>query len=427
VKIAYIVGAFPYITETFVTNQIVGMAARGHQVDVYTTVPKTVGDVPEAVRRYGLLGRTQYLFGSPNYALRLCKAILWTLREGWRLRRVLLRSINVFRYGRSAASLALLCAALTVQHRTRARYDIIHCQFGVYGALALRLKEIGALDGRLVVSFRGYDATKYLSNHPHAYDELFRRADLVLPVSGALGSRLVSAGCDRAKIEVHHSGIECDKFIFTERRMGKGEPVKLLSVARLTEKKGMEYAVRAVALLVEAGYSLTYQIVGEGPLRLMLQELIRELGVSAHVQLLGWRDHKDVMALLEQAQVLLAPSVTSADGDEEGIPNAIKEAMAVGVLVLSTWHGGIPELVEDGVSGVLVGQRDATALAQGLRRILDRPEQWSSMGRAARRRVESEFDIQRLNDELLALYNRVIRENETTMGQLHQAQVVQAS
>jgi colanic acid/amylovoran biosynthesis glycosyltransferase len=304
-RIAYIVGSFPYVTETFVINQVVGMAARGYQVDIYTTVSGAVGDIPASVQRYRLMERTSYLFGSPNYVLRFLKALLWVLRDGLRLARVSLRSLNVFRYGRSAVSLGLLCAALTLQRRNGGCYDIVHCQFGTYGELALRLLEIGAMSGKLVVSFRGYDATKYLREHPHAYDELFLRAARILPVSEALTRRLVEAGCDRAKIVVHHSGIECAKFRYILRQRSQGEPTQLLSVARLTEKKGIEYAVRAVAHLVEAGRVVSYWIVGEGPLDTQLESLIEELGVGKQVRLLGWRNHNEVVNLLERSHILM--------------------------------------------------------------------------------------------------------------------------
>lgn len=410
-RIAYLVGSFPYVTETFVVNQVVGMAARGHQVDVYTTAPETVHHVSEGVRRYRLMERTHYLFGSPNRPIRAVKAALWLLRDGWRLPRVLLRSLNVARYGRAAASLGLLCAALTLHRRNAGRYDIVHCQFGTLGELALRLREIGALSGKLVVSFRGFDATKYLRAHPRAYDELFRCADLVLPVSEALAHRLVEAGCDRSKIVVHHSGIECAKFPYIERGRSVREPMQLISVARLTEKKGIEYAIRAVAQLVAAGRAVSYRIVGEGQLRLQLESLVAKLGVGTQVQLLGWRSHDEVVTLLERAHVLVAPSVSAADGDEEGIPNAVKEAMAMGMPAVSTRHGGIPELIEDGVSGFLVPERDAETLAQRLLYLADHPEQWGPLGRAAREHIKSQFDIHRLNDELAHLYQGLLMRN----------------
>jgi colanic acid/amylovoran biosynthesis glycosyltransferase len=404
-NIAYIVGSFPHVSETFIVNQIVGMAARGHVVNIYTTVPNVSRDVPAAVQRYRLLERTHSLYGPRNPLLRAVKAISLVASEGWRAPRLVGRALNILRYGRVAASLGLLCAGLTMRRQQRTgSYDVVHCQFGIYGEAALKLQEIGAFSGKLVTSFRGFDATKYLRSHPHAYDALFREGHLFLPVSQSLMECLIEAGCDRSKAVVLHSGIDCARFQYNERRHLKGEAMNILTIGRLTEKKGITYAIQAVAQVIASGRNLSYVIAGEGPLRAELQRLVDELSLSEHVHLLGWRTHDQVVDLIEAAHVLLAPSVTAADGDEEGIPNSVKEAMATGMPVVSTSHGGIPELVEDGVSGYLVPERDVEAIADRLRHLIDHPQTWAAMGKAARTRVLAEFDTEKLNDELERLY-----------------------
>src|SRR6185436_3798725 len=200
----------------------------------------------------------------------------------------------------------------------------------------------------------------------------------------------------------HHMGIDCGRFRFRARQKEPGQAPRLLSIARLVEKKGVEYAIRAAARL--RGVDFHYDIVGDGPLRPGLEQLVRELDVADRVNLLGWKQQTEVVQLLEQAHLLVAPSVTGRDGDQEGIPVAMMEAMAMGLPVLSTQHSGIPELVEDGRSGYLVPERDVDALAEGLKRLLTAPEQWAEMGEAGRRRVEADYDIHRLNDRLVGLF-----------------------
>jgi len=124
--------------------------------------------------------------------------------------------------------------------------------------------------------------------------------------------------------------------------------------------------------------------------------------------MVGSKSHDEVVQVLAQSHILIAPSVTAADGDEEGIPNTLKEAMAMGLPVISTLHAGIPELVEDGVSGFLVPEHNVEALADRLMRLVDHPETWAAMGRAGRRQIEAEFDTDRLNDELLVLYKGML-------------------
>jgi colanic acid/amylovoran biosynthesis glycosyltransferase len=408
-RIAYVVGGFPVISETFIVNQIAGMVARGCHVDIFATSKETTSRLPEAVVRYRLMERVHRLDAPQNYFLRLYRIMLLLLVYGWRAPGAVTRSVNVIRYGRSAATLGLLYTVLTLIRLGVRSYDVIHAQFGTYGLLALRLIETtGSLRGELVTSFRGYDATKSLQAHPHAYDALFLKGGLFLPVSQALAKRIVEAGCDPAKAHVHHSGIECAKFRYLEHRRAADEATRIVLIGRLVEKKGMGYGIQAIARVIASGRALSCTIVGAGPLRGELERLILKLDVGAHVRMVGSQSHDEVIQVLAQSHILLAPCVTAADGDEEGIPNTLKEAMAMGLPVISTVHAGIPELVEDGASGFLVPERNVEALADRLMRLVDHPETWVAMGRAGRRRIEAEFDIDRLNDELLELYQGMI-------------------
>lgn len=407
-RIAYVVGGFPVISETFVVNQIAGMAARGCHVDIFATSAGTTARLPEAVERYRLMERVHRLDAPRNYLLRLYRILLLLLIYGWRAPGAVMRSVNVARYGWSAATLGLLYAVLTLIRLGARHYDVIHAQFGTYGPLALRLVETGALRGEIVTSFRGYDATKYLQANPHAYAVLFRKGKFFLPVSHALARRIVEAGCDPARVHVHHSGIECARFQYLERKRPPDEATRIVMIGRLVEKKGIGYGIQAIARVIASGRALSCIIIGAGPLREELERLIRKLGIDAHVRMVGSKSHDEVIQVLAQPHVLIAPSVTAADGDEEGIPNTLKEAMAMGLPVISTVHAGIPELVEDGVSGFLVPEHDVAALADRLMRLVDHPETWAAMGRAGRRRIEAEFDTDRLNDELLVLYQGML-------------------
>jgi colanic acid/amylovoran biosynthesis glycosyltransferase len=176
----------------------------------------------------------------------------------------------------------------------------------------------------------------------------------------------------------------------------------------------LEYAIRAIARLKASGRRLVYTVAGEGPLRAHLDRLIGELGLQAEVQLVGPKDKGEVVALLGLSHLFIAPSVTAEDGNQEGIPNALKEAMATGIPVISTRHSGIPELVESGESGFLVPERDSDALAERLAYLVDHPECWPSMGRAGRERIEAEFDSEKLNEELVELYREVVEGVVTT-------------
>ena len=404
-RIAYFVNEFPAFSQPFVLNQVIGAIAAGHDVDIFAAQRVEGAEKNSLVQQHRLMERIEYTtLPAGRYLARLGAALATLFNPTYRgSRRPLLRALNFFRYGRDAASLRLFFQCRHVAHR--APYDIVHCQFGTLGPHALRLRDLGALSGRLVVSFRGYDATKFVNEHPHCYDDLFVRGDMFLPVSNGLRARLIELGCPAAKIQVLHSGLDCQQFRFKERRgPALGEPVQIISVGRFVEKKGLRYGIQAMALLRKQGLDARYVVIGDGELRTDLEKLIDTLQLGDKVTLKGWQRHDEVVTLMDNAHILLAPSITAADGDQEGIPNVVKEAMALGLPVISTDHSGIPELVDDGVSGFLVPEKDPVAIAQRVTQLCARTENWAAIGRSARTKVETEFDIVRLNDRLLTLY-----------------------
>jgi colanic acid/amylovoran biosynthesis glycosyltransferase len=228
----------------------------------------------------------------------------------------------------------------------------------------------------------------------------------MLPISEHWRRRLLELGCPPEKVRVFRMGVALDTFEFRPRR-AEGAPVSLLSVGRLVEKKGFEFGLRAFAGALHAHPGLRYDIAGDGPLREPLERLARELGLAERVRFHGRLLRSEVEQLRRRANILLAPSVTDGEGDQEGIPVVIMEAMASGIPVISTRHSGIPELVVDGETGLLAPERDAPALVAALDRLLAESELSERLARAARERVAALHDQARLNDELAQLLGEV--------------------
>jgi colanic acid/amylovoran biosynthesis glycosyltransferase len=400
-KVAFFVDVFPRLSNTFIINQITGLLTRGHEVDIFA---RAIGDFDHAhgdVGRYCLGERMRHIAVPRRRLHRLVKAARLVIgQRAWHA--AVADALNVRRHGRDALSLVQLYTVLSFL--AWREYDVVHCQFGKLAPLLLPLRESGVLSAKLVTSFRGADLTRQLPKEQEKYDRLFSVGDLFLPVSGTFARRLVDAGCDPDRVVVHHSGIVCDLFPFQERHLAHGEQARLLFIGRLTEKKGVGYAVEALSRLIAAGRDVVLTIIGDGEERERIELQVDRLGVRQCVRLIGYQDQKSVISHLRRSHLLIAPSVTAADGDQEGIPNVLKEAMAMGLAVVATRHSGIPELVEDGVSGYLVAERDSDALAGSISRLLDEPESWPAMGRAGRAKVEAEFDSGRLNDQLVDLY-----------------------
>lgn len=388
------------LSETPVLNQITGLVKRGHEVDIFGDRPRVAGPYHPTIDTFGLLARAAYRPDLPASTVgRWQKSFALLARSRGAEREALLRSMNVLVHGTRAATGRL--PLQTAQFFPVRQYDVIQAGFGEQGLKGLRMKRVGAIRGRLVTAFRGADLSRHLrSRGTSVYRRLFREGDLFLPVSRAFQVRLEQLGCPPGKIAVHRTGIDLTQFPFNP--VIPDSRLRLVSVGRLVEKKGLEDALRALKSL-EPGLVQSYTIVGEGPLRPRLEDLARTLGLAG-VTFAGPVPQREVQARILRSDLLMAPSVTAPDGDEEGIPNVIKEAMALGRMVLSTRHSGIPELVEHGVTGFLAGEKDPEGLSKVLRHLHDHRETWPAMLDAARTRIETEYDIEKLNDQLVARY-----------------------
>ena len=126
------------------------------------------------------------------------------------------------------------------------------------------------------------------------------------------------------------------------------------------------------------------------------------------VKLLGWKQQQEIVNILDSCHIFMAPSVTGSDGNQDAPVNTLKEAMAMGLPVISTFHGGIPELVEDGISGFLIPERNAEAIAEKLTYLIEHSEIWQQMGASGRKQVETKYDMNQLNDELIEIYQQII-------------------
>jgi colanic acid/amylovoran biosynthesis glycosyltransferase len=409
-RVAFIVGSFPVLSETFIVNQITGLLDRGHEVDIYSDKPGDTSKVHPDVKKYHLLERTYYLPAIPtNLFWRIWNGIGLLFANLFKAPLLTLRSLNVFRYGEQALSLWLLYTAVP---NLKTSYDIIHCQFGTQSFRGMAFRTINAPEAKLITTFRGHDISRFVQEKgDNIYDQLFKTGDFFLANCDFFKRRAIQLGCDEQKIVVHRSGLDCSKFVFRLRHFPIDSLTRIATTGRLVEKKGIEYCIRAVAKVALIHPNIEYNIIGDGPLRDDLQHLIQELGVSSKANLLGWKNEQEIIQILSNTHIFIAPSVTAKDGNQDAPINVLKEAMAMGLPVISTFHGGIPELVEDGVSGFLVPERDVDALAEKLSILIEHPELWPEMGRAGRAYVEAHYDLHKLNDKLVKLYQQLYLEN----------------
>lgn len=406
-KIAMLVPKFPTISETFILNQITGLIDKGHTVDILAFNKGDTEVIHETVHKYNLMDKVYYLGGDipNNKVARVLKVLPYLLRKSPNIKDVI-KTMNFFKYGIDVLSLRCLYTLLNMSNKKN--YDIIHCQYGPHGIEALILKELGLLSGEIITSFRGFDITNALPRNLVGYKKLFAKEALFLPVCKHFKKILIENGCPENKIYVHYSGIDTKKFT-PEQNQEKKDYFHILSTARLEEKKGLKYAIKAVADLLKNGKNVRYTIIGDGSLRNELHSQIKSYNAQSSIKLVGRKNHKELVQYLNSADLFLAPSITAENGNQEGIPNAIKEAMLMKVPVISTFHSGIPELIDDNITGYLVPEKDPKAICKKIKFVMENSEYQKKVVDRAMKKVQKQFSIDVLNDELENIYKKVIR------------------
>ena len=406
-KIAFIVAAFPKLSETFILNQITGLLDLGHDVQIFACANPNEGKIHRQVRDYNLIERTHYVPLVPqNKVKRVYEALQLIVMNVYRYPVTILITLNIFKCGRSFFSLRKLFQVIPFLGR---HFDVIHCHFGPTGRSFLFLKDI--VSGKYITSFHGYDVSSYVRrNENRVYQELFVEGDLFTANSNYTKQRLEQLECDTDKIVKLPEGLDPNQFEFKLRKDPQGT-IKILTVARLVEKKGVEYSIEAVANVLQRHPNIEYKIAGDGPLRKELETLISDLGINKKVRLVGWQEREEVIKLMDESHIFILFSVTAKNGNQEGQGLVLQEAQAMGLPIISTYHDGIPEGVVDGRSGFLVPERDVDALAEKLEYLIEHPELWSKMGRFGREFVKKHYNSKKLNQRLVEIYQNLIQGN----------------
>jgi len=407
-KILFVIGQFPCLSETFVLNQVTGLLDLGHDVTVCAIANRKAQANAPYVQQYGLgnriwCGETIPCGKLKRIATAVSKLPAFLRRCGLHG----LQAFNPLKYKLPAANLTLFYSCLPLLNRDT-RFDAIQCHFGNYGLRALAWRNMGLVRGPILTVFHAHELAG-LSDQKgrRLYFPLFKCNTLLLPISERWRQRLIRWGARPERTIVHHMGVDLGRFEYAPRFPGPDETVQILSVGRLVEQKGFEYAIRAVSHLRQlTSRGLQYTIIGSGELENPLKGLVSELGISDIVTFAGPLLQDQVRRRMHESHIFLLPSVTAANGFQEGIPVAIMEAMASGLPVVTSRHSGIPELVEHDVSGFLAKEREVVPLAESMERLMSDSILCRRISAAGREKVEREFDIRKLNmrlQEILSL------------------------
>lgn len=294
--------------------------------------------------------------------------------------------------------------------------NLVHAHFGQCGCYILPYAKWLGIP--LITSFYGIDAYCIPQKGPYwrnKYKTFFKHGRLFLAEGPAMRKKLIELGCPSEKVIVHHIGVKLEKYEFRVRQ--PDDQIRIMVCGRFTEKKGIPYAIEALKRVIsKTKTDVRLTIVGDsdsngtltGEKRKILNA-ISEYKVGNAVTITGYVPHNELLKIAYHHHILLAPSVHASDGNAEGgFPVILTEALATGMPVVAFNHCDIPEIIQDGVSGFLVPERDVSALAEKLIYLIEHPEIWPEMGRAGRAHVEANYDIDKLNDRLVEIYQQLL-------------------
>jgi len=289
--------------------------------------------------------------------------------------------------------------------------DLMHIYFGHTGVHLLPFIE--QWDKPCVVSFHGADVAlkEDIANYPAKLRRLFDVVPLVFARSQSLADRLIQMGCPPEKLRINRTGVPLDEFPFVDRQLPPDGRWRVMQACRLIPKKGVATSLRAFAIFKKDHPQAKFYIAGKGPLQPELEMLAAGLGVFKDVHFIGFLSQRHLMELYASSHLFLHPSETPPDENQEGVPNSILEAMATGLPVAATQHGGIPEAIEHGRNGWLVPEEDHVALANAMQEIMRSPHVLTEMGLRARAAVADRFEQDAQIDQLESFYEEAIAMN----------------
>ena len=404
--VLHLIGRFPVLYERSVLEEIAAVGREGLRTRIVAFHPapdKLPGDLDE------LAGNVAYLDLARQYGRLACGVL--SLAAGVGAAVASPRRFKLFSPKRRAGDGSRAAGFWRRVRLTRmlqgGRVDVLHAQFGHLGFLVLPVAR--SLGVPLVVSFRGQDVLLAERADGDIRGRLFRDAARILVRCADMQQDLARLGCPAEKIFIQPSGLDVEEIPFRERSYpALDSGVVILMAGRLVPKKGMADALCAVAACRPGPEGPQIRIAGDGPERTPLERLAAELGLAGRVQFLGKIPRDELIREMLSAHLFLLPCRLGPDGEKEGIPNAIKEAMATGLPVLSTRHAGIPECVQHEQSGLLAEEGDVDAVADALKELLSKPERWPGMGRKGRAIIEERYDVRKLVSGLVQHYDRVL-------------------
>lgn len=293
--------------------------------------------------------------------------------------------------------------------------DLFHAHFGNAGFDILPL--VTKIKKPLITTFYGFDISMLprIGNWQKNYELLFQKGSLFLVEGNFMAKALELLGCPKEKIRVQHLGINTEEIVFKPRIWEKGTSLKVLIAASFQEKKGIPYALAALGK-VKSHIPIEITIIGDAndeerskEEKKKILDVVKEYNLEKNLKMLGYQPYKVLMDEAYKHHIFLSPSVTACNGDNEGgAPVAIIEMAASGMLVISSKHCDIPEIIQHQKTGLLADERDVEGLVTCIHWVVDNMEKWSYIQNSARKHVENEYNAKIQGYRLGLIYDEVL-------------------
>jgi len=406
-RVAILTGQFPKFSEAWLLDQA-GAALEAGVDLVVVGEPPPERPIPheQEARRLGLLDRAVYMPPlSCRLPVRVGRGVLRTLAGAATRGPRRLLALDVSRWGNPALTGQIESAARAFERV--GRVDLVHTHHGGNAVLGAALRRMGVLRAPLLATFHGSDILdpRTVARH-RGYRSVWDSVDRITTNSNALRHAVEALGAPPDRIESLPVGIRTADIEFRSAPPPDGA-IRCVTVGRLIRLKGVDAAIDAMAHLDDLQPPVELHVVGDGEERPALERRAQERGVSDRVVFHGWMTREEVLRTLRESHLLVQPSRPMLSGQVEAQGVAPLEAQAIGLPVIVSDSGGLPETVDPGSSGLIVPPDDPGALAAAIRQIAETPERWGRMGEAGRRWVEQRFDAQALGTRLVAIYERL--------------------
>lgn len=412
--IGYVLKRYPRFSETFVVNEVLAHEQAGARLDLFALGPVEETHFQDGISR--VRAPVMRIPGKPRSAAALWQSIVAAQR--------CLPHFDPRLAAACDASGELVAQAIDVAMAAHERgIEHLHAHFATQATTVARMA--AAFSG-LRYSFTAHAKDIYFDyEEPVDMAGKLRDAAFAVTVSDYnlawLHDRYGAASANAVRL---YNGIDLARFAWRAPRPieslsgADADPVcaPIIAVGRLVPKKGFEVLVDAIALLATHGLKPACTLIGDGPLRESLQQRVDALGLSSRITIAGLRPQPDVIEAMRSAAMVVAPCTVSADGDRDGLPTVLLEAMALGAPCISTRVAGIPELVRDGETGLCVAPGDPAALAVAMQRLLADSSLRQALSQRARRRIECDFDVKLSAAMLRRLIARACRSDADGRG-----------